>query len=201
MKKLVYVFYGLLIGVMGTYIVMKNSTGSRVEASHSIAYEIKRMNRMIVAEQHYSDVFSHKSSLSLPRLADYFSFDKKVLLLVDADVQAVYDLNRMDISVDSVNKTIYINKIPDVEIKIYPDVRFYDMEQSSFNTFDKDDLNQIKKSAVSRVEESIDKEKLKKEAHEQLIDNLGEIYLLARAYNWKLVDRTRFSEELSNRFR
>lgn len=201
MKKLLYIFYGLLIGVMGTYIVMKKfQSRSTSENSHSIAYEIKRLNKLIVAEQNFSDVISHKSSWHIPGFEDYFSFDKKVLLMVDAKVQATYDLNKMDVKIDSANKTIYINKIPELEIKTYPDFKFYDMDQSRFNTFKGDELNEIKERAIKKIEDSIDKKQLESDAHDQLIQNLGEIYLLAKAYNWKIVDNTPYSKELSNKF-
>lgn len=168
--------------------------------SHVIAYEIKKLNKMIVAEQMYSDVYSHKNSTYIPGLQDYFSFDKKVLFLVNAKVQATYDLKKLEVEVDEKNRTIYIQKVPDLEIETYPDVRFYDMEQSRFNTFSKDELNKIKDRAVEHIEKTIDKDKLHKEAHNQLIENLGELYMLAKTYDWKVVDNTPYAKELELKF-
>lgn len=186
---------------MGTYIVMKKFNREKTsESSHTIAYEIKKMNKMVVAEQQYSDVFSHENSWYLPGFENYFSFDKKILLLVNAKIQATYNLSQMKIEIDSARKTIYINEIPELEIKTYPDIQFYDVEQSTFNTFKKDELNRIKDQAVAEIEKSIDEDELKKQAHSQLIENLGEIYLLAKAHNWKLVDNTPYSKELSQKF-
>ncbi|MGB6084761.1 DUF4230 domain-containing protein [Moheibacter sp.] len=201
MKKYIYIIAGVLFGVLLTYFVMKQmQTSNSTNESHVIAYEIKKLNKMIVAEQMFSDVYSHKNSLYFPGLQDYFSFDKKVLFLVNAKVQAVYDLKKLEVEVDSVNQTIYINAVPDLEINTYPDVRFYDMEQSSFNSFNKDELNKIKDRAVAHIEKSIDKEKLQKEAHDQLIENLGDLYLLAKAYGWKIVDKTPYAKELEVKF-
>ncbi len=192
---------GLVVGILLTYFFMKQiQTESSVNESHVIAYEIKKLNKMIVAEQMFSDVYSHKNSRYVPGLQDYFSFDKKVLFLVNAKVQAVYDLSKLEIEVDSVNQTIIINKVPDLEINTYPDVKFYDMEQSTFNSFDKDELNTIKERAIKHIEKTIDKGKLEKEAHQQLIENLGELYLLAKAYNWKIVDKTPYAKELEVKY-
>lgn len=189
------------MGILLTYFFMKQiQTESSVNESHVIAYEIKKLNKMIVAEQMFSDVYSHKNSRYVPGLQDYFSFDKKVLFLVNAKVQAVYDLSKLEIEVDSVNQTIIINKVPDLEINTYPDVKFYDMEQSTFNSFDKDELNTIKERAIKHIEKTIDKGKLEKEAHQQLIENLGELYLLAKAYNWKIVDKTPYAKELEVKY-
>lgn len=168
--------------------------------SHVIAYEIQKLNKLIVAEQTFSDVYSHKSSRSLPGLSDYFSFDKKVIFLVNAKVQATYDLKQLEVEVDSIDKIIKINKVPPVEIQIYPDVKFYDLEQSRFNSFEKDELNAIKERAVQHIEKTIDKPKLEREAHTQLIENLGEIYRVAKVYNWKIEDNTPFAKELELKY-
>lgn len=201
MKKIIYIAGGILLGILLTYFVMKQmQLRESTNESHVIAYEIKKLNKMIVAEQMFSDVYSHKNSLYVPGLQDYFSFDKKILFLVNAKVQAVYDLKKLEVEVDSANQIIYINRVPELEIQTYPDVRFYDMEQSTFNTFNKDELNKIKDRAIAHIEKSIDKEKLKNEAHVQLIENLGELYLLAKAYGWKIVDQTPYAKELEIKY-
>lgn len=200
-KKYLYLTLGLFVGIFLTYFLMKQfQTDSSTNESHVIAYEIKKMNKMIVAEQMFSDVYSHKNSRYIPGLKDYFSFDKKVLLLVNAKVQATYDLSKLSIEIDSINQKIIIQKVPDLEIQTYPDVKFYDLEQSSLNSFSKDELNQIQSNAIQHIEKSIDQEKLKKEAHAQLIDNLGNLYLLGKAYGWEIVDKTPYAKELELKF-
>lgn len=190
-----------MFGVLLTYFIMKQfQTENSTNESHVIAYEIQKLNKLIVAEQMFSDVYSHKSSRSLPGLSDYFSFDKKVILLVNAKVQAIYDMKKLEVEVDSVNKVIHINKVPPVEIQVYPDVQFYDLEQSRFNSFEKDELNAIKDRAIKHIEKTIDKPKLEREAHAQLIENLGEIYRVAKVYNWKIEDNTPFAKELDLKF-
>ncbi|MGV0919532.1 DUF4230 domain-containing protein [Empedobacter falsenii] len=198
LKKIILVVVAFILGVMITYFIMdKFKSESYTEQSHVIAYQIERMNKMIVAEQTYSDLYNHTSKKSLPGLTDIFSADKKVTLLVKAKAQATYDLKKMDIELDSVNKKIIIKSIPPVEIQVYPDVSFYDMDQSVFNKFSKDDLNGIKKRAVEHVEKTVDQTKLKQEAHQQLIQNLGDLYFLAKTYGWKIEDKTSYANELN----
>lgn len=198
LKKIILVVVAFVFGVMITYFIMdKFKTEDYSEQSHVIAYQIERMNKMIVAEQTYSDLYNHTSKKSVPGFTDIFSSDKKVTLLVKAKAQATYDLKKMDVELDSVNKKIIIKSIPVVEIKVYPDVSFYDMDQSVFNKFSKDDLNGIKKRAVEHVEKTVDKSKLKKEAHQQLIQNLGDLYFLAKTYGWTIEDKTSYANELN----
>lgn len=201
MKKFIYISGGILFGVLLTYFLMKQfQKESSVNESHVIAYEIQKLNKLIVAEQAFSDVYSHKNSRYIPGLANYFSFDKKVLLLVNAKVQATYDLNQLKVEIDSVDKIIRIQEVPPLEIAVYPDVKFYDLEQSTFNTFQKDELNAIQKRAVQHIEKTIDRPKLQKQAHVQLIENLGQIYQIAHLYSWKVEDHTPFAEELELKY-
>src|SRR5690606_1038715 len=197
----IYIICGFLIGILLTYILMKTfQENTSVNESHVMVYEIKKLNKMIVAEQVYSDVYSHKNSNYISGFENYFSFDKKVLFLVNAKVQATYDLNRLKVEIDSVNQVIVIQEVPDLKINIYPDVRIYDLEQSKFNQFEKDELNSIKERAVEHIKKTIEREKLEKQAHEQLIENLGNLYLLAKAYGWKIEDRTVYAKELDLKF-
>ncbi|MFV0304809.1 MAG: DUF4230 domain-containing protein [Moheibacter sp.] len=201
MRKYTYIVVGLLLGALLTYFVMKQfQTSSTTNDSQIIAYEIKKLNKMIVAEQMVSNVVTHKSSRYIPGLDDIFSLDKKLVLVVNAKVQATYDMSQMRVRIDSVNQAIYIQKIPDLDIKTYPDVQFFDVEQSVFNSFDANELNSVKKDAAKLVEDKIDYPKLEKEAHAQLINNLGEVYLLAKIYNWKIIDNTPYAKELELKY-
>lgn len=202
LKKYVYLVIGLFLGIVFTFLLIKYFQQVKVsEHSHEISYKINRMNKMIVAEQAISEVYSHKSSKSLPFFDDYFSFDKRVLLLVNAKVQATYDLNKLDLTIDSLNNKIIIKSIPELDLQVYPDVQIYDLEQSSFNKFEKDELNEVRKKAVKAIEDKIDREQLECEAKEQLLKNLLDLYILAAAYDWQVEDRTEYAEELEEMFR
>lgn len=202
MKKIGYIVAGLFVGVLLTYIIM-NQLESRSTTNNSsvIAYEVNKLNKMIVAEQTVSNVVAHKSSRYIPGFEDILSLDKKLLLIVNAKVQATYDLKQLEVEIDSTNKTIIINRIPELELVTYPDVRFYNIEQNAFMTFDAEEINAVQKEAVATLEEKIDRPKLKREAHEQLIENLGDLYLLAKAYNWKIKDNTPYAKELQVKYK
>ncbi len=195
-KSITIIGLAFLVGVLATVLVMKQcSTDNSSEQSHVIAYQIQRMNKMIVAEQNYSDIYSYQSKKSLPGFERFYSADKKITMLINAKAQATYDLSKMNITIDSIQKKIILKDIPPVEIQIYPDVQFHDLDQSMFNKFEKDELNGIKKRGVEHVEKIINKTELKKQAHEQLIQNLGEIYTIAKLYNWEVVDETPYAKE------
>ena len=191
------ILISLLIGGLITYFGLNYFSKQNVsEDSRVIAYQINKMNKMVVAEQSFSQIFAHTSKKSLPGLGSIYSADKKVTMLVNAKVQASYDLSKMEVELDSVNKKILIKSIPPVDIKVFPDVDFFDMDQSVFNKFEKDELNQVKKSGIEKLEQKIDRDKLKNEAHQQLIQNLTDIYQIAKIYGWEVEDRTIYAKEL-----
>ena len=199
MRKIGLIIIAFLVGALVTFFGIKwlNKEDSHEDA-RVIAYQINKMNKMVVAEQNLSEIYTHTSKKGIPGLDYFYSADKKVTLLVNAKVQASYDLSKMEVELDSVNKKIVIQSIPAVDLKVYPDVDFFDMDQSIFNKFEKNELNEIKKRGVEKVESKIDREKLKKEAHQQLIQNLSDIYQIASIYGWEIEDQTIYATEVKN---
>ncbi|HEY4538727.1 MAG TPA: DUF4230 domain-containing protein [Faecalibacter sp.] len=202
MKKTVFIalitfILGILIALWGIKSLEKKSMS---EDSRVIAYQIQKMNKMVVAEQSLAEIYTHTSKKSLPGLGSIYSSDKKVTMMINAKVQASYDLTQMEVELDSVNKKIVIASIPPVDLKVYPDVDFFDMDQSIFNKFEKNELNEIKNRGIAQVEKKIDREKIKKEAHQQLIQNLSDIYQIAKIYGWEIEDRTTYANELKQLF-
>ena len=202
MKKTVFIalitfILGILIAQWGIKSLEKKSMS---EDSRVIAYQIQKMNKMVVAEQSLAEIYTHTSKKSLPGLGSIYSSDKKVTMMINAKVQASYDLTQMEVELDSVNKKIVIASIPPVDLKVYPDVDFFDMDQSIFNKFEKNELNEIKNRGIAQVEKKIDREKIKKEAHQQLIQNLSDIYQIAKIYGWEIEDRTTYANELKQLF-
>lgn len=202
MKKVgLFSIIAFVLGIIITFFGIKScEKKSYTEDSRVIAYQINKMNKMVVAEQSLSEIYTHTSKKSLPGLESLYSADKKVTMLVNGKVQASYDLSKMEVELDSINKKMVIKSIPPVDLKVYPDVDFYDMDQSVFNKFEKNELNEIKKRGIAKMEEKIDRNKLKSEAHQQLIQNLTDIYQIAKIYGWEIEDNTIYATELKQLF-
>lgn len=198
-KNLLITFIAFVLGILSAIWGIKScNKDKQSEDSRVIAYQINKMNKMVVAEQSLSEIYTHTSKKGIPGLESLYSADKKVTLLVNAKVQASYDLSKMEVELDSIGKKIVIKSIPPVDLKVFPDVDFFDMDQSVFNKFEKNDLNEIKKKSIAQVEKKIDREKLKSEAHQQLIQNLSDIYKIASIYGWQIEDKTIYATELKN---
>jgi hypothetical protein len=92
----------------------------------------------------------------------------------------------MKYDIDEKNKTITIISIPKEEIKISPDIQFYNVEQSKLNPFTGDDYNKINKSVKANLAKKIEKSSLKTNAQNRLISELSKILILTNTMGWKL---------------
>jgi len=88
--------------------------------------------------------------------------------------------------IDEKNKTIRIVSIPNEEIKISPDIQYYDIEQSKFNEFTGADFNTITKKVKLDLAKKIEKSTLKSNAQNRLISELSKILLVTHSVGWKV---------------
>jgi hypothetical protein len=149
---------------------------------------VSSMRKLVVSSGNFSEVYNFSDSKKY--FYDYVSFDKLAIVTVNAKVEVGYDLSKLEIQIDSLAKKIYINKIPDEEITISPDVKYFDLQQSQFNTFSKEDLNKINKRSIDKIKETVALTTLKKDAKTRLLKEISKIYQLSAVYGWQVVDRT-----------
>ncbi len=149
-----------------------------------IQQQIVNVGKLVVTEGHFSEVVTYKNQQKY--MMDMLSFEKKALVIVNADVTVSYDLHQMKYDIDEKNKIITIVSIPKEEIKISPDIKFYDVEQSQMNQFTGDDYNKINKSVRANLAKKIEKSSLKSNAQNRLISELSKILILTNTMGWKL---------------
>ncbi|SHG12588.1 Protein of unknown function [Flavobacterium micromati] len=184
----------ILIGILiigGIFLLFKfcdfkkNDEQDITHNTNLIQQQILNVGKLIVTEGHFSEVITYKNQQKY--LLDMVSFEKKALIIVNADVTVSYDLHKMKYDIDEVNKIITILSIPKEEIKISPDIQFYDVEQSQLNPFTGDDYNKINKSVKANLAKKIEKSRLKTNAQNRLISELSKILIVTKTMNWKLV--------------
>lgn len=156
--------------------------------------QIDKLNKMIVLEQNFSSFQTHKSSAF--RLGNIDVFPKEMVLYSTAKAQVSYDLKKMKIEVDSIQKKLIVKELPSPEVKIFPEVKIHFMDDYAVNRFSKTDLNNILESAKRNMRKNINQEKLKSDAKKQLLSNLDEIFVLARFLDYKIEDETQQLNEI-----
>ena len=185
-KRIVLIVVGLLtIFFLFKFCEFKKEDTSTIDYnSNLIQQQIVNVGKLIVTEGHFSQVLTYKDQDKY--FLDLISFEKKALIIVNADVTVAYDLRQLKYDIDKKNKTITILHIPKEEIKISPDIQFYDFEQSKLNPFTGDDYNKINKSVKANLAKKIGKSSLKANAQNRLISELSKILILTNTMGWRL---------------
>ena len=183
----------ILFGVIITLIILltvkycESEREARVvlqENSALIQKQINNVGKLIVTEGHFSEVFNYKSSKDI--FGDYFTSDKKALIVVNAEVIIGYDLSKVEFDIDSENKILSILSIPEEEIKIHPDLEYYDMQSDFFNPFEAKDYNEIKEIVKKSLTKKVQESDLKSNAKNRLISELSKFYILTNSLDWTL---------------
>jgi hypothetical protein len=185
MKRIFYVIIGIVIGILLSLLYFEKQKNKTIHQQSNVILEnIEKMNKLVVTEAYYNEVFSYSDSDKY--FFDMVNFDKNAVLLVNARAQISYDLSQLKIEVDSIHKIIKIKEIPQEEITIIPDIKYYDLQQSSFNSFTKEELNTMNSKAIEQIKSHIDLSDIRKKAKERLLEELNNIFVLSKVYDWKV---------------
>lgn len=187
-RFLKYIAVFLLGFLIAKFWYDKKEESHEKEEIQVVLNGVQNLSKLVVSEGNFSEMYSFSDTKKY--LYDYLSFEKKAILSVNAKVEVGYDLSKLEIQVDSVDKQIIINKIPKEEIVISPDIKYFDLQQSQFNTFNKEELNKLNRKAIEKIQTTITVSKLEKEAKLRLFEELSKIYQLSKIYNWKVVNNT-----------
>lgn len=182
--KLVYVIIIGILLYLGYQYFTKNKQENIEFNSSLIEKEIKNVSKLIVTEGHYAEVLTYKDQQKY--LLDLISFEKKALIVANADVFITYDMRQLEYKIDEVNKTITITNLPEPELKINQDLNFYDVNQSRFNPFGADDYNKIQKKVKEVIKAKVEKSTLKSNAENRFLTELSKILVLTNTMGWKL---------------
>lgn len=172
-----------LIILAFNYCEFKKKDTSTIEETALIQEQLRNVSKLVVTEGHYSEVLTYKDEQNY--FLDLLS-EKKAVIIVNADVTVSYDLSKVAYDIDEANKTITLKNIPKEEIKISPDLKFYDVQQNSFNKFSAEDYNKINKQVKASLGKKIEKSTLKSNAQNRLISELSKILILTNTMGWKL---------------
>ena len=149
-----------------------------------IQQEIKNVAKLIVTEGHFAQVYSYADSKAL--FGSLLTADKKALVVVNAEVQVVYDLSKVHFEIDETTKTLMVQNLPEPEVKMYPDFEYYDVSADYFNPFEAADYNAIKEQVNVTLLKKVRSSSLFKNAENRVITELSQFLILTRSLGWKL---------------
>jgi hypothetical protein len=176
----------VLLIVFGVrYCENRGNNQDELEANTALLQEqIKNVGKLVVTEGTFSQVYSYKDSKKF--YLDIFSARKKALIIVNATATVAYDLSKLKTEIDEENKIVHITYIPEEEIKINPEIKYYDVTQDYLNQFEAGDHNKIRKRIERSIKEKVEASPLVSNAKNRLISELQKIYILTNSMGWTL---------------
>lgn len=184
-KTLIFALICVALGSLLTFFIMRkvDKNNEVVPDTELIQQQMKNVSKLVVNEAKISQIYNYKDEKSFMNL---MSFDKKALVVVNADVQIMYDLSKLEYTIDETNKIVKITFIPKEEIKINPDIKIYDVEESRFNAFKGNDYNTIQESVKKQFHEKIRKSNIQANAKNRLVSELSKFLVVTQSLGWTL---------------
>lgn len=183
------IFIYLLIFIVVGFVIYQfftNRSESSILQYNSalIEKQIKNVGKLVVTEGHYAEVITYIDQQKY--FMDLITFEKKALIVANADVLVMYDLRQLQYDIDKMNKTVTLKNIPEPELKINQDLHFYDVNQSRFYPFNAQDYNKINKKVKVELTKKIEKSSLKSNAKNRFLSELSKILILTNIMGWTL---------------
>lgn len=186
MKKIIIgTIIGIVIVFLLQYFFQKKEENTQItENSTLIQQEIKNVGKLVVTEGYFSEVITYQDAKKY--LNNWISFDKKALIVVNAEATISYDLHQLRYEIDPAHKVVHLLHIPQEELKIYPKIQYYNLEESSFNPFTAEDHNKIQQKVTQLINKKIEQSSFRSNAQNQLLSELSRILILTHSMGWRL---------------
>lgn len=175
------------------FILWKSLTQKSEETVQNDYYiitnQIRKMNKMVVMEQDFSSI--QKTKMTSELLGGFLpKLEKELITFTKTNAQVSYDLNKMELEVDSANKKLIIRSLPPADIKITPSVEIQSIDDTFLSRIKQEDLRKVTQSAKDNAYKTVNKQRLRNEGRKQLLENLNQLFVLARALNYEIEDQT-----------
>ena len=189
-KQIVGFSLGVIITLLAVYFFRNVGKDEANTDYYILTNQISKMNKMVVLEQDFSSMQKTKITSKLLGLDVLPSSQKELVIFTKAKAQVSYDLHKMKLEVDSANKKLIIKELPNADIKIFTDAEISSLDDSFFDRFTQEDFKRITTNAKKNAEKTVDQTKLRNEDRKQLLQNLNDIFVLAKALKYEVVDDT-----------
>lgn len=188
MKKYV-IFILILVAVAGLvwwtgFRSKFNIPNQEVQAT-VLLEKVKLVTKLVSVEGHFSEILEKREWYDY----DFFNlFSKKILVRVKAKVSVGYNFESLNISVDSINKTVTLNEFPKPEIiSIDHDLDYYDIQEGTFNSFSAQEYNAIHKEAKNLILKKTQESDLLQQAQQQKQVYIDMLSMAIKSMGWTFV--------------
>lgn len=186
-RQIVFVSIIVIALMAGFWVFAKTQLfpARQAENTSIMLEKIKTVTKLISVEGQFSELYDYKETYDY----DFFDlFSKKILLRVTAKVSVGYDFEKVNISIDSLSKTVTLNELPHAEIlSIDHNLDYYDITQGTFNKFTTQEYNMINKKAKEYIATKANNAELLATAEKQKTEYIKMMEMALQSAGWSLV--------------
>lgn len=145
--------------------------------------KIREVFKLTVVEGEFSELYGYEA------YSGYFTWlwEKKALLRVKAIVAIGYDLNALNIAVDSSARLVRVGPLPKPQIlSVDHSVDYYDVSTGIFESFSPKELTWINQRAKEMIVEKAQQSHLMKKAEEQAGKVVDVVRFMAQGMGWRV---------------
>lgn len=186
-RQVVFISIIVIAFMVGFWFIAKTQLfpARQVENTTIMLEKIKTVTKLISVEGQFSELYDYKETYDY----DFFNlFSKKILLRVTAKVSVGYDFEKVNISIDSLSKTVTLNELPNAEIlSIDHNLDYYDITQGTFNKFTTQEYNMINKKAKDYIATKANNTELLATAEKQKTEYIKMMEMALQSAGWSLI--------------
>ncbi len=150
--------------------------------------KVKDVLKLVTVEANFNELYNETKTrpvtLYLP-LPSTFSFSKKAILEVKGKVLVGFDLEKVSISADSVNRVLTLSNLPEPEVlSIDHQVQYRNLEESFFNSFSAEDYTSLNHNAKEMLRQKVEESHLMEKARGQGNQMIDVIRFMAESLGW-----------------
>lgn len=155
------------------------------EQSVILLEKIRSVCKLISVEGDFAEIYSYENTKDV--FMNLFAGKKKALIIINARTHIGYDFKKIEMRADVDAKKIVLTHFPQPEVlSIEPQLKFYDIKNSMFNTFSSEDLTNLNKEARQFILDKIPESGLMETAKKEALETVLLIEKIAETISWKL---------------
>ena len=182
-----------ILAIVGLQLYnMRNGSGreeTQVEAT-VLLEQIREVCKLVSVEGEFSELYTEKNlrevTLYLP-IPTYWEFAREATIEVKGRVLVGYNMEQLSIKVDSVNRLVTMNNLPQPEIlAIDHELSYRNLEESFFNSFTPEDYTQLNRNAKAVLREKAHESRLLEKARAEGNTMLESLRFMVENMGWRL---------------
>jgi hypothetical protein len=184
LKNTLFILLTLVVFALGAWLGARllGPKPRPVEESTVLLERIREVCKLTTVEGQFSEIYNYNE------YQGYFTWlwDKKVLVRVQATVSAGYDLDNLQLEMDSAARVVRLRALPEPQIlSIDHTMDYYDISNGLFTEFSAEDYNRIHARAKALIREQALKSNLLPAARAQGEKIWELVRFMAESAGWK----------------